>query len=146
MVKKLRLLLWFSPLSLVLLACPANAVSVKLDWNPLAVPNSTCGPANYINVWRSDIPGQGGTQAPAPAGSPSVKIASLPLAAGVVTTYTDTTAVAGKTYYYTLSVFVNPPCGGVNGSESLMSNEVQAVIGQAVKVGTTVLKQPTILP
>jgi hypothetical protein len=130
---------------LVTLSVSAFGASVKLDWNPPSVPASTCTPPeiNYVNVWRSDSAGFGGQTAPSPAGSASVKIASINLSLTPnVTTYTDNTVVDNHTYYYTISFYKNPPCGGVNGAESLMSNEVQAVVGAPTHINAPVIKLP----
>jgi hypothetical protein len=81
---------------------PAPQHSVSLSWNA-----STSTIVGY-NVYR-------GTQ----SGGPYVAVTSAPDAS---TTYTDSTVLAGSTYYYVVTAIDG------NGNESTYSNQAQAVI------------------
>lgn len=133
-----RFALFFLPF--LLMPTAALAASVKLDWNPPPVPNSTCGQISYVNIWRSDTTGGfAGQPAPFPPPGPPVKIASLqvPALGPVPITATDATVLNGKTYYYYISFYVNPGvCSGPNGVESTASNEAQAIVGSPAHVTT----------
>ena len=80
--------------------------SVTLNWTVSTSPN-----LKGYNVYRS-----------ATSGGPYAKVNSALILGGSTTTYTDTTVLAGLTYYYVATAVDN------SDNESAYSNEAQAVI------------------
>ena len=102
-----KLLVLLAPFFLLLSGFAQAAThSVVLTWTP-----STSACVNIVNVERVTV---SGTEVI------GVHIASIPVGTA---TYTDTTVVSGTKYFYTVSGYCSS-----NNTESLVSNEVTAVI------------------
>ena len=118
MQKERHLLGLLSVLSLVLVACPANAQSVLLKWT-YAGKGATCGPGGItvapitaFNVYRVEPPAVNVIQT-ATAGT---KIAGV----GAATlTYTDASVLYGHNYLYQVTAWSSGVCGD---KESIFSN------------------------
>jgi hypothetical protein len=91
--------------------------SVTLTWTPPAAQAGVV--ISAYNVYRCDIPG-----------CEQLGVNHFPGTSATATNFTDSTVVAGKTYYYKVSAW----CGscGPGGVDGLFSNEVKAVIPAAV--------------
>lgn len=92
------------PVGPLYLTATASSNQVNLSWN------SSSG-ANSFNIYRSTTPGGEGSASIAPSGY-------------YYTSYTDTSATAGVTYYYTVA-------GVTNGSVGASSNEASATPGSS---------------
>lgn len=89
--------------------------SATLSWT-----NSTSACVVNTNVHRATTSG-----GEIPVGGTGSNFAVVPVAGGAHT-FIDNTVLAGQTYFYTVSAW-GSTCGG-NLHESLMSNEIKAVI------------------
>ena len=93
------------------ISAAAQTHSVTLSWTPPVAQTGVT--ITVYNVYRADTSGgQVAVTHPLdPSGVPG-------------TTFTDTTVLAGKTYYYKVTTF----CTSCTTQESVMSNEVKAII------------------
>lgn len=112
-----------------LCSLPAFAQRVVLTW--IAPPVPACGPVTGYNIYRSDT-SNGETLASRIGGVVAPNL-----------TYTDTTVLYGKTYFYKLDAEDNSP--GCNGTKSIFSNEASAVIPLQIIIQSPALQPAQIV-